>query len=56
MLHKISELNGVRILKKDQQQSINAGGPPVIECHKDSDCPPGTTCKGCFCLGPNDPV
>ncbi len=55
MLKNILKLNGVKTLKKDEQQSISAGTHPIGQCQTDSDCPPGTECIGCFCLDPGGP-
>ncbi len=56
MLHKISKLNGVKTLKKEQQNVINGGSGLTLTCHSNSDCPPGYICVGCYCRLPGDYV
>ena len=48
MIKNILNLNGVTVLKKGSQKSINGGffgcQPSLFECRSDSDCPCGGPC------------
>ncbi|WP_158596932.1 hypothetical protein [Aquimarina sp. BL5] len=56
MLNDFSKLNGIKLLKKEDQKSINgsSSGCPT-ECITDSNCCPGKICVGCICTYPGGP-
>jgi len=52
MLKNILNLNGVSIITKEKQSSINGGFNPLVPCHFAPPCPPNKIAFQCECFFP----